>query len=125
MKPKRRRYSQSFLEVASVYVFRRKPGLLKTTVWNITVEPTGRRKLFQWLRCKPCQKTSPASKVPENYAICLKFKKQRVYSFLQSRHLREKVSFFILLPSRNFKMFKCIAKKKKKIFFDCSFIDMS
>ena len=61
------------------------------------------------------KKMSPASKVPKNYAICLKFKKQRVYSFLQSRHLREKVSFFILLPSRSLKMFKCIAKKKNLI----------
>lgn len=91
---KTRRYSPSLLEVVRVCIFPRKPGLVKTTISNITVVSMGPRKLFQWPQHNWCQKLAClTSKVHENFAMCLKSRQQRVYSFLQSSHLREKVTF--------------------------------
>lgn len=68
-----------------------------------------------------CAKNEPSFKGTQELRHMFEAEKH-VYSCLQSRHLRENATFFFLLPSRNFKMFKCIAKKKKS---DCNFIDMS
>lgn len=40
-----------------------------------------------------CAKSEPDFKGTKTYAMCLKFRKQWLYSFLQSSHLREKVTF--------------------------------
>ena len=95
----------------------------KTTALNITAVSTGPWKLFQWLCSTPCQKWAQLQRYLRTTPCVWSSKKQwGIFISTKSSFKGKGYFFFILLPSRNFEMFKCIAKKKKS---DGNFIHMS
>lgn len=87
----------------------------KTTVSNITIVSMAPRKLFQRLCCTPCQKWAQLQSYLRTTPCVWSSKNNGVYSFLQSRHLREKVTFFHPVAIQELQNVQMHSKKKKKI----------
>ena len=85
----------------------------KTTASNITVVSTGPWKLFQRLCCTPCQKWARLQRHLRTTPCVWSSKNNGVYSFLQSRHLREKVTFFHPVAIQELQNVQMHSKEKK------------
>ena len=116
MKPKRCRYSPPFLEAVSVYMFRRTPGLLKNHSFEHYSCVYGTVKAFPVAMLYAVPKVSPASKVPKNYAMCLKFKKTMGYiHFYKVLIQGKRLLFFHPVAIQELQNVQMHSKKKKNL----------